>query len=199
VVFFHGLNGSYERTFQSSGTPPELWPHWLDDLGSEIAIWGVDYGAAASHWQNGDAMDLADRAQNLLPLVANRVELASGALVLIGYSLGGLVIKQLLRLANDERNTDARIGNFIRRVRKVGFLATPHFGSDQASLAVRPRCSFDHARRRPASVATMDGCVISIAGTARFRMRTRFEISCCMKLVCFGLGCRSLDVGSTLG
>lgn len=137
VVFFHGLNGSCGTTFQSSGEPSDVWPLWLNDCGDEIAVWGLDYGASATRWQSGNSMALPDRAQSVLPLLASAPELSAGDFILVGYSMGGLVIKQLLRLAEDERGNDARIGSFIRRVRKVAFLATPHFGSDQATLVKR--------------------------------------------------------------
>jgi len=146
VVFFHGLNGSFDTTFSSSSVPPELWPEWLDsDLGASVAVWGIDYGASASRWQPGESMALPDRAENILPLLANEPGLQSGDIILVGYSLGGLVVKQVLRLAQDQRSTNARIASFVRRVRKVVFIATPHFGSDHAtwgnrlSILVRPR------------------------------------------------------------
>ncbi len=138
VVFFHGLNGRYETTFASSGVPPELWPEWLDaDLGASVAVWGIDYGAAALRWQPGKSMALPDRAANVLPLLANEPGLQAGDVVLVGYSLGGLVVKQVLRLAQDQRSTDAHIASFVRRVRKVAFIATPHFGSDHATWGNR--------------------------------------------------------------
>jgi len=137
VIFFHGLNGSCRTTFLSAANAPEAWPFWLNDIGDEIAVWGVDYGASATRWRGGASMALPDRAQNILPLLVNTPELSTGTHILIGHSLGGLVIKQLLRLAEDERGSNPRVANFIRQVRKVGFLATPHFGSDQASLVIR--------------------------------------------------------------
>ena len=137
VLFFHGLKGSCGTTFLSSGQPPEIWPFWLNELGDEIAVWGVDYGASGTRWQSGDSMALPDRAQNTLPLLTSAPELSAGDFILVGYSMGGLVIKQVLRLAEDERGNDERIASFIRRVRKVAFLATPHFGSDQATLVKR--------------------------------------------------------------
>ncbi len=138
VVFFHGLNGTYETTFTSSSVPPALWPEWLDaDLGESVAVWGIDYSAAALHWQPGEAMALPDRAANILPLLANEPGLQAGDIVLVGYSLGGLVAKQVLRLAQDQRSTDARIAGFVQRVRKVVFIATPHFGSDHGTLGNR--------------------------------------------------------------
>ena len=65
--------------------------------------------------------------------------LAKGPLFLIGHSLGGLVIKQLLREAesNARRRKDA--ADFLRRVEKIAFLATPHSGAGLATLGDRLR------------------------------------------------------------
>ena len=80
-------------------------------------------------------MPLPDRAKSILPLLTKAPELASGNIILVGYSLGGLVIKEVLRLAHDERASSLATGSFLRRVRRVAFIATPHLGSDQASAA----------------------------------------------------------------
>jgi PIN domain associated with the TPR-GreAB-C-PIN system len=80
-------------------------------------------------------MALPDRALSLLPLMTSAHELASGDVVLVGYSLGGLVIKKILRLANDQKGRDPAIASFLRRVRRIAFIATPHQGSDLALTA----------------------------------------------------------------
>jgi hypothetical protein len=144
VIFVHGLNGHYSETFSSSGAPAELWPRWLEAIDG-VAVWGIDYSAPASRWQTGAAMHLADRARNILPLLVHEQGLSRGAIVLVGYSFGGLVIKQMLRVAQDGSGQNEKVGDFVRRVRKVAFIATPHAGSDQASWMqrlsplVRPR------------------------------------------------------------
>jgi triacylglycerol esterase/lipase EstA (alpha/beta hydrolase family) len=60
-------------------------------------------------------------------------------LVLIGHSLGGLLIKQMLRTAESEAQNDERAANFLRRVEKIAFLATPHTGADLAVWGDRLR------------------------------------------------------------
>jgi hypothetical protein len=60
-------------------------------------------------------------------------------LIFIGHSLGGLLIKQLMRTADSMAHNDPRAADFIGRVEKVAFLGTPHFGSGLATLGDRAR------------------------------------------------------------
>jgi len=46
--------------------------------------------------------------------------------------LGGLLVKQILRTAQSEAQIDEKAANFLRRVEKIAFLATPHTGADLA-------------------------------------------------------------------
>lgn len=135
VVFVHGLNGSFDETWLSSQDTPECWPDWLDRDDGAIAVWGVNYGAAIHGLQDKTSMALPDRGASLLPALLQAPELGSGSIILVGYSLGGLVVKQVLRRANDQKGSSAAAGSFVRRVRRVAFIATPHQGSDLARTA----------------------------------------------------------------
>jgi hypothetical protein len=84
-------------------------------------------------------MELSDRAANVLNLLLAQTDLEMGELMLAGHSLGGLVIKQLLRKAADAATDRAEAFSFIDRVRKVAFLATPHAGADLAGWGDRLR------------------------------------------------------------
>ena len=89
-------------------------------------------------------MHLTDRATSLLERLLVEPELRDGPLILIGHSFGGLVIKQLLRTAESDARIRAEAANFIKRVKKVVFLATPHIGSglpvlgDRLRMLIRP-------------------------------------------------------------
>jgi hypothetical protein len=84
-------------------------------------------------------MHLTDRATNVLARLLVEPGLAKGPLVLIGHSLGGLLIKQILRTAQSEAQNDEKAANFLRRVEKIAFLATPHTGADLAVWGDRLR------------------------------------------------------------
>ena len=68
-------------------------------------------------------------------LLYDEPRLASGELFLIGHSLGGLIIKMMLRDADIAEKSSANAKSFLRRVRKVAFLATPHTGADLGRVA----------------------------------------------------------------
>jgi pimeloyl-ACP methyl ester carboxylesterase len=84
-------------------------------------------------------MELAERAANALKSLLVEADLGAGELILAGHSLGGLVIKQLLRKAADAATDRADAFSFIERVRKVAFIATPHVGADLAGRGDRFR------------------------------------------------------------
>jgi tetratricopeptide (TPR) repeat protein len=77
-------------------------------------------------------MELSDRAANVLSLLLMEPDLQEGELIFVGHSLGGLVIKQVLRKAADAAPTRADAYSLVDRTRKVAFLATPHLGADLA-------------------------------------------------------------------
>ena len=76
-------------------------------------------------------MGLIDLASNIFERIVKTKELHEGELIFICHSLGGLIVKQVLRIANEQvKNIPAQ--EFIGRVSGVAFLATPHLGADLA-------------------------------------------------------------------
>ena len=138
VIFVHGLGGHCHDTWQAEDDQDMFWPYWLAEDIKELSIWTVCYDDPVSHWR-GSAMHLTDRALNVLERILAEPKLHSGEIILIGHSLGGLVIKQLLRTAESMALKREDASNFIKRVRRVAFLATPHFGSDLAVWGDRLR------------------------------------------------------------
>lgn len=134
AVFFHGLGGDSLKTWQSDKNPNESMLQWLAKDIKGLAIWTVSYPAATSKWQ-GPSMHLADRAKNVLDRILIEPGLQTGEIILLGHSLGGLVIKQLLRTAEGMSYKQSEATGLLKRVRRVAFMATPHSGSDLASFA----------------------------------------------------------------
>jgi pimeloyl-ACP methyl ester carboxylesterase len=129
VVFVHGLGGDWLGTWTIGTGVDAVWPKWLAEDLEGVAVWSVDYEAPLSDWR-GSAMELTDRAANVLNLLLVQPDLGEGQLILVGHSLGGLVIKHVLRKAADLATERADAHSFIERVRKVIFLATPHVAAD---------------------------------------------------------------------
>jgi pimeloyl-ACP methyl ester carboxylesterase len=138
IVFLHGLGGDPRTTWQHGPDDQAFWPRWLAEDIAGLAVYSIGYEASVSRWR-GTAMHLADRAANILARILAEPDLQSGQLILIGHSLGGLVIKQLLQNAESEGRHNAEAAGFLKRVDKVAFLATPHTGSDLATFGNRIR------------------------------------------------------------
>ena len=135
VVFVHGLSGDVERTWRSSAHPSSpLWPLWLEEDIPNIGLWLVGFPAAMTYW-GGYAISIPDRADGILARLLAEPELGRGNIIFVAHSLGGLVVKQILRNAERQAGYDQRFGDFLTRVRRVAFLATPHRGTFFATLS----------------------------------------------------------------
>jgi hypothetical protein len=128
VVFVHGLDGDARHTWtnQTGG----FWPQWLADDHPELAVWSVGYEVAASAWR-GTAMPLFDRAHHVLAEL-QAAGLGQRPICFVAHSMGGLLVKQMLRNAD---SLAPEFRSFSAATRGVVFLATPHTGSDLAGLA----------------------------------------------------------------
>jgi len=76
-------------------------------------------------------MPLTDRATNILKLLEVK-QLAKHPIIFVTHSMGGLVVKQLLRNAIDSAMPEWRL--IVEQTKGIVFLSTPHTGSDLASL-----------------------------------------------------------------
>src|SRR5262245_23428283 len=137
AIFLHGLGGHPYRTWGGSDVK-SCWLGWLAHDIKGLTVWSVGYEAPISRWR-GSAMHLTDRATNILAHLLAEPALSEGSLILIGHSLGGLVIKQLLRTAESEARHRDDAAKLIARVEKVAFLGTPHAGAYLASWGDRLR------------------------------------------------------------
>ncbi len=124
LIFVHGLGGDAVGTWSLGDTPS--WGEWLRSDFRKVAIWSLDYPASPTDWR-GHTMPLPDRAVNVLSLL-HASGLGTRPLIFIAHSLGGLLVKQMLRVASD-RHLEIR-----HNVVGVVFLSTPHSGSLMASL-----------------------------------------------------------------
>src|SRR4051794_31740379 len=103
VLVVHGLGGDPFKTWQAGESDDDFWPRWLAQDVPDLEVWTVEYEASPSTWL-GSAMSLPDRAANLLAWLETE-QLPEKPLVFVTHSLGGLVVKQLLRMAADRPGT----------------------------------------------------------------------------------------------
>jgi hypothetical protein len=145
VVFVHGLGGDPIETWRSGTDENTSWPHWLAlEFGTQIGVWSLGYAAAPSKWQGfpffgdkdpdaGAAMSLPRRAENALDRLVG-AGIGQRPLCFITHSLGGLLVKSILRRSADSQFAPDRL-QVVEQCRGVLFLATPHQGSRLADLA----------------------------------------------------------------
>lgn len=132
IVFVHGLGGEMRETWMSDKkNRATLWPKWLGE-DTQCPVWLFSYGAAMSRWSS-EAMALPKLATLLLESLAVQPKLEATPLVLMGHSLGGLVIKAALSQGMERDVERHRL--VAQNIKGIAFIGTPHFGSRLASLA----------------------------------------------------------------
>ena len=148
VVFVHGLGGDAFGTWRHGDGDETSWPHWLARDFPDVGVWSLQHAADPSRllgWfarkfgsgrrDAGQGMSLPDQAAQVLDLMRlDKRFRGERPIVFVCHSLGGLLAKQLLRLAHDNAgNTDAQ--SISQRAAAVLFLATPHHGAPLATFA----------------------------------------------------------------
>ena len=132
VIFVHGLGGHAYDTWRQGENDETFWPSWLARDIDGLTVWTLSYSAPATNWL-GTAPPLQDRAVTVLELLLSRPELKNAPIAFVCHSLGGLVVKQMLRAANDQRDDRPAARALLDQVKAIVFIATPHTGSAHAS------------------------------------------------------------------
>ncbi|KAK1974128.1 hypothetical protein LZ30DRAFT_560493, partial [Colletotrichum cereale] len=134
-VFVHGLRGGSRKTWSKSEDPLHFWPkEWLprDPDFRHVRIHSFGYN---SDWfqAHDTVLNVHDFGKSLLgalddsPLIRRDATLP---IVMIGHSMGGLVIKKAYILAK----RDPIYHCLADRFHTVFFIATPHRGADSVKL-----------------------------------------------------------------
>ena len=131
IVFVHGLGGGSHSTWTADGDSERFWPAWVAADVPDAGVWTLGYRADASAWTNS-SMPLADRGTALLEALVNE-GIGGRPLVFIAHSMGGILVKQLLRHATSYGV--ARWEPVANQVRGIIFVATPHAGASLAGFA----------------------------------------------------------------
>lgn len=162
VIFIHGLDGHYKNTWISANHNEDFWPNWLTQSLTDLDVWSISYEANISRWSKGHAMHFTDQAKNILERIMLEPSLSNGEIILVGHSLGGLVIKQMLRNAEQQLQDREDLYSFSQRVSKIVFLATPHLGSGLASagdklrVLIRPSVATSSLVRNDANLRALN-------------------------------------------
>lgn len=128
VVFVHGLTGDKFTTWSFDGTTS--WLNWLAEDLSSINVYAAAYKSAFfASALTGQGASLDDRATTLLDGVIARRSPAK-RIVFISHSLGGLIVKRLLRVCADFASP--KYHDLLSNIAGVVFIATPHQGAKLA-------------------------------------------------------------------
>lgn len=130
VVFVHGLGGDAVTTWHPKGMPDAYFPRWIAEDVTDVGVWSIEYDAAPSRLL-GHSSARNDAATNISLKLQNR-GIGDRPIVFITHSLGGLVVKQLLRngFSHGDKGEERILNNTVGIV----FLATPHAGSLDADF-----------------------------------------------------------------
>lgn len=129
IVFVHGLDGDKRETWQHEYDENSFWPKLLYNDVPTCGVWSFGYDARSSEWIHGGAMPIVDRASNFAAFLRSE-GLGDKPIFFIVHSLGGLIVKQMLRSRFDKDQDDP----IVRQTRGIFFFATPHGGSDVSKL-----------------------------------------------------------------
>ncbi|KAF2131995.1 hypothetical protein P153DRAFT_310495 [Dothidotthia symphoricarpi CBS 119687] len=134
VIFVHGLRGGSVKTWSKNDDSQYFWPQaWLPqepDL-QHVRIHTFGYN---SDWaeRKESILNVHDFGKDLLGEIRTNPYLRASKvspIILIGHSMGGLVIKKTYILARRDSATQ----DLAARIQCLIFLATPHRGASLAS------------------------------------------------------------------
>ncbi|KAI1424639.1 WD40-repeat-containing domain protein [Xylaria sp. FL1777] len=131
-IFIHGLRGGSSTTWCLNQDPEYFWPkEWLpqDPDFNGVRIHSFGYNANWATWLKSP-LDVHAFGQSLVEELLSdpKVKAQDTPIVLIGHSMGGLVIKKACILSKTNPNF-AQVAN---RLHSFYFLGTPHRGANLA-------------------------------------------------------------------
>lgn len=132
IIFVHGLGGGSRKTWSKTNSLNHYWPQeWLpkDPAFKDVRIHSFGYNSDYVKGKD-NCLNVHHFGKSLLGEISTSPHLAdtNTAIVLIGHSMGGLVIKKAYILAKQ----DLLYQSLSKRFYAIYFLATPHRGSDSA-------------------------------------------------------------------
>lgn len=129
IVFVHGLGGDCFETWQTD--PKNFWPRWLAAKFPTCHVFSFGFDSKKlAGFLSGEGASLHDLGSVLADALLSRVD-AAPRTVFICHSLGGLIMKQMLRRCTESADPDYK--DLGRSVAAVAFLGTPHQGASLAT------------------------------------------------------------------
>ncbi|MDJ0601829.1 MAG: hypothetical protein QNJ37_23660 [Crocosphaera sp.] len=131
IIFVHGLGADRYKTwnYQQWLKKDQFWPKWLAEDLLDFGVWLFGYKTKPFFLDSKpSASSLDDIAKFLINEIADR-KLDQKPLIFITHSLGGLVVKTMLKVADNKRYL-----SILQNTKGVVFIATPHNGSELATM-----------------------------------------------------------------
>ncbi|MER8979457.1 ABC-three component system protein [Mesorhizobium sp. M0870] len=125
IVFLHGLIG--DRFTSWSDSEDSFWLSWLAQEFPNCNVYTAGYDTELFHaLLTGPGASIQDLAISLADSLVSR-KAPAPALMFVTHSLGGLIVKQLIRKCSDSANST--FNDLAQSVRGIAFLGTPHQGA----------------------------------------------------------------------
>ncbi|KAI4157009.1 MAG: hypothetical protein LQ342_008553, partial [Letrouitia transgressa] len=131
IVFVHGLRGDRESTWTKDGV---IWPQELlskDVPKSRILSFGYDSRIVHSNTAEVTQGNIADDARQLCSLLDDlrkQTNTTDRPIIVVGHSLGGLVLAQVV-YGGDKAAEGDSIQLIAHKIKGMIFFGTPFFGS----------------------------------------------------------------------
>ena len=130
LVFVHGAEADAEHCWHPKDKPELSFPRMLASDLPYACSWSLSY-TSTLYRRKGYTLRLGEQATQTLRELANR-SIGRRPVIFVAHSVGGLLIKHVLRLATESR--DPQWQRIVEQTRGVVFLSTPHFGFRKSRL-----------------------------------------------------------------
>lgn len=133
VILFHGLHGDATTTWRHSKNDESCWPKWLSEDLDGVRVTSISYEAPFDFLNRG-TMTITQRAANIATLLTTDQQLIEKPIMLIGHSLGGLIIKATILHLQKQSVSDPQCKKILDNIKSVLFVAVPNQGSKWANI-----------------------------------------------------------------
>jgi len=131
VIFVHGAETDAEQCWHPAGHPELSLPRMIARDLPYVCSWSLGY-TSTLYRRKGYTLPLGEQASQTTRELANR-SIGRRPIIFVAHSVGGLLIKHVLRLAVESQDQEWR--RIVDQTIGVVFLSTPHFGFSMVRLA----------------------------------------------------------------
>lgn len=145
IVFVHGMLGGAFYTWRQRDCVKEkrtdCWPKdWFPEDLPQCRVMSMEYDTALTEWRSicpyeSEIRTMEHRSKKMLEK-AKLAGLGDRPIIWVSHSMGGLIVKQILKLADENQE---EFGKVSQNTKGVVFYGTPHFGTHIASYSKRIR------------------------------------------------------------